>query len=88
MLHYTFKAVDAAAFEAALQRWVLHVLGPPPSQPQSLRQGQRAVALDGKALRGLHGEEVPGVRLVALYDVEAGLVLAQAGGQDPNPDGH
>lgn len=85
MLHYTFKAVDAAAFEAALQRWVVRVLGPPPHQAS---RDQRAVALDGKALRGLHGEEVPGVRLVALYDVAAGLVLAQAGGQDQNRDRH
>ena len=83
MLHYTFKAVDAAAFEAALQEWVLEVLGPP---PRAATAAQRAAALDGKALRGLHGEEVPGVRLVALYDVAAGLVLAQAGGQDPNRD--
>jgi hypothetical protein len=81
MLHYTYKLLDAAAFEAALQEWVLGVLGPP------TRQRRRAVALDGKALRGLHGEELPGVRLVALYDVEAGLVLAQAGGQDQHRDG-
>lgn len=85
MLHYTFKVIDAAAFEAALQAWAVRVLGPPPRQAG---RDQRAVALDGKALRGLHGEEVPGVRLVALYDVEAGLVLAQAGGQDPNRDRH
>lgn len=85
MLHYTFKAVDAVAFEAALQRWVVRVLGPPPRQAG---RDPRAVALDGKALRGLHGEEVPGVRVVALYDVEAGLVLAQAGGQDQNGNHH
>ena len=40
----------------------------------------RAIALDGKALRGIHGEELPGVRLVAAYEVETGLVLAQQGG--------
>lgn len=77
-LHYTFKALDIVAFEAALQRWAQQVdltsaasLGP--------------LALDGKGLRGIHGqhgEELPGVRLVALYDVQAGLVLAQQGGQD------
>lgn len=37
----------------------------------------QAIALDGKALRGIHGEELAGVRLVTLYDVHAGLVLAQ-----------
>jgi hypothetical protein len=36
------------------------------------------VALDGKALCGLHGEEVPGVRLVALCDGEASPVLEVA----------
>jgi hypothetical protein len=39
------------------------------------------VMVDGKALRGIHGEELPGIRLVAPYAPEAGLVLAQAGGQ-------
>src|SRR5260221_265182 len=39
--------------------------------------------LEGEGLRGIQGEELPGVRLVALYDVQAGLVLAQKGGQDP-----
>jgi hypothetical protein len=86
MLHYTFKAVDVVAFEAALQTWVLRVLGPSPHPTKPTGQARRAAALDGKALCGLHGEEVPGVRLVALYDVEAGLVLAQAGGQDQNAD--
>ena len=38
-------------------------------------------ALDGKALRGIHGEELPGVRLVAAYCDGAGCVLAQSGGQ-------
>lgn len=80
-LHYTFKALDVDAFEQALQQWA-----------QQLRAGGAAaswslapVALDGKGLRGIHGqhgEELPGVRLVALYDVSAGLVLAQKGGQD------
>jgi hypothetical protein len=43
--------------------------------------------LDGKALRGIHGEELLGVRLVAVYAPEAGLVLAQAGGQDQRGTG-
>ena len=40
------------------------------------------VVLDGKALRGIHSEGLPGVRLVAVYAPVAGVVLAQAGGQD------
>jgi hypothetical protein len=71
-LHRAFKALDAAAFEAALARW---------AQGQ-VSDGWETVALDGKALRGIHGEELPGVRLVAAYADRAGLVLAQSGGQD------
>jgi hypothetical protein len=70
-LHYVFKRLDVGAFEAELQAWAA----------QALQPGEQLV-LDGKALRGIHGEELPGVRLVALYAPEAGLVLAQAGGQD------
>jgi DDE_Tnp_1-associated len=71
-LHYVFKRLDVAAFEAELQAWAA----------QSLDPRSQQLVLDGKALRGIHGEELPGVRLVALYAPEAGLVLAQAGGQD------
>jgi hypothetical protein len=71
-LHYVFKRLDVAAFETELQAWAAQALDP----------GTQQVVLDGKALRGLHGEELPGVRLVAVYAAEAGLVLAQAGGQD------
>ena len=70
-LHLVFARLDAAAFEAALAEWARATLG---------GRG-RTVAIDGKALRGIHGEEVPGVRLVAAYCDEAGLVLAQSGGQ-------
>ena len=69
-LHRAFKALDAAAFERALAGWARATLG-----------DARRVAVDGKALRGIHGEELPGVRLVAAYADEAGLVLAQSGGQ-------
>lgn len=71
-LHYVFKRLDAAAFEAALSAWAAH----------TLPLGDRQLVVDGKALRGIHGEELPGVRLVAVYAPEAGLVLAQAGGPD------
>ncbi|MGZ3581895.1 MAG: transposase family protein [Ktedonobacterales bacterium] len=71
-LHEVFKALDVGEFEAALAQWAHAALAP----------SSRAIALDGKALRGIHGEELPGVRLVAAYDVETGLVLVQQGGQD------
>ena len=70
-LHLVFKRLDSAAFEAALADWARVTLG----------DRGRTIALDGKALRGIHGEELPGVRLVAAYCDEAGLVLAQSGGQ-------
>jgi hypothetical protein len=71
-LHELFKRLDAPAFEGVLQRWA----------QDHLSGGQEAIAIDGKGLRGIHGEELPGVRLVAAYSDGAGLVLAQAGGQD------
>lgn len=70
-LHLLFKDLDVRAFEAALQGWAQGQLG----------EGAEAIAIDGKGLRGIHGEELPGVRLVAAYATRAGLVLAQSGGQ-------
>ena len=70
-LHHVFRRLDAAAFEAALSQWAL----------AALPEGAAALAVDGKALRGLHGDELPGVRLVAAYAVGAGLVVGQKGGQ-------
>jgi len=69
-LHLVFKKLDVAAFEAALSAWA-----------QQLDLKGRTIAIDGKALRGSHGEHLPGVDLVAGYADAAGLVLAQAGGQ-------
>ena len=71
-LHLVFKALDAQAFEAVLSQWAQAQLG----------DQWEVVAIDGKALRGIHGDELPGVRLVAAYADRAGLVLAQSGGQD------
>ena|SRR6516162_2195865 len=70
-LHRVFKALDVDVFETVLARWAQSALG---------GRGE-AIAIDGKALRGLHGEQLPGVRLVAAYDVQTGLVLAQKGGE-------
>jgi hypothetical protein len=78
-LHSTFKALNIEAFERALEGWAAQIAS------RRVRGSTALVplALDGKGLRGIHGEELPGVRLVALYDVQASLVLAQKGGQDP-----
>ena len=67
-LHRVFKALDVAAFERALGAW-LAAGGVVPDE---------ALALDGKTLRGIHGDQVPGVHLVAAYAHGAGAVLGQA----------
>jgi len=67
-LHRVYKALDVAAFERVLGEW-LAASGVAPDD---------ALALDGKTLRGLHGDAVPGVHLVAAYAHRAGAVLAQA----------
>jgi DDE_Tnp_1-associated len=69
-LHLLFKRLDRAALEAALGQWFAQ---------QGLAPGE-GIALDGKALRGIHGETLPGVHVVAAYAHRAGVVLAQGGG--------
>lgn len=70
-LHLVFSQLDIASFEAVLSDWAQEYFG----------DRQEAIAIDGKGLRGIHGEELPGVRLVAAYADRVGLVLAQSGGQ-------
>ncbi|MFO0950668.1 MAG: ISAs1 family transposase [Isosphaeraceae bacterium] len=67
-----FTRLDAVAFEAALARWVDHLLGP--ATPGALR----AVAIDGKTSRGSGTADSPAVHLLAALDQETGCVLAQA----------
>lgn len=69
-LHRLFTRLNVEAFEMAMQQWAQAHLG-----------DETAIAIDGKALRGIHGEELPGVRVVAAYADGVGLVLAQTGGQ-------
>lgn len=66
-LHRVFRALDVAAFERALGTWLART-GVAPTD---------ALALDGKTLRGIHGDEVPGVHLVGAYAHAAGVMLAQ-----------
>ena len=68
-MHLVLKRLDREAFEAALQAWAQEELG----------DRAQAVAIDGKNLRGIHGEELPGVHLVALCGQQLGLTLAQNG---------
>lgn len=73
-LHLLFKRLDRQAVEEALGQWFAQ---------QGLRPGE-GIALDGKALRGIHGEDLPGVHLVAAYAHQTGVVLAQGGGGGQN----
>ena len=75
-LHRVYRALDVAAFEAALSGWLART-GIAPDD---------ALALDGKTLRGAgghldraggEGDAVPGVHLVAAYAHQAQAVLAQ-----------
>jgi len=66
-LHRVFKALDVAAFERAVGEWLARS-GVAPDD---------ALALDGKTLRGIHGEDIPGVHLVAAYAHQAAVVVAQ-----------
>jgi hypothetical protein len=67
-LHRAFRQLDHAAFEQVLGRWFA---------AQGLAPDE-ALAIDGKTLRGIHGEEIPGVHLVAAYAHQSRVVLAQA----------
>ena len=69
-LHKVFSSMDTDAFESVLGEWIESRLG----------SGEEAIAIDGKALRGIHGDQIPGVRLVAAYTHELGVVVGQKGG--------
>ena len=66
-LHQVFSRLDREAFELLLEQW----LG-----ERGLEAGE-ALAIDGKRLRGIHGEQLPGVHLVAAYAHQSGIVVGQ-----------
>ena len=65
--HRVFKDLDVAAFEAVLREWLID---------SGVELGD-VLSLDGKTLRGIHGEEIAGVHLVSAYAARSGVVLAQ-----------
>ena len=67
-LHRAFRHRDHPAFERVLGQWFT---------AQGLEPDE-ALAIDGKTLRGTHGEEIPGGQLVAAYAQQTRVVLAQA----------
>ena len=68
-----FRRLDAGALEAALARWVDHLLG-----PRAAAEALRAVALDGKALRGSLTPHAAAVHLLAAMDQATGCILGQS----------
>ena len=66
-LHQVFSRLDREAFEGLLGQWL---------QRRGLEAGE-GLAIDGKRLRGIHGEKLPGVHLVAAYARQSGIVVGQ-----------
>ena len=64
-----------AAFEAVVGEWLVES-GVEPEGPLSL-DGKTPVSSTAQALRGIHGEEIPGVHLVSAYASRAGAVLTR-----------
>ena len=61
------RRLDREAFEGVLGQWL---------QERGLSECE-AVAIDGKRLRGIHGDQLRGVHLVAAYAHQVGIVVGQ-----------
>jgi hypothetical protein len=68
-LHYFFKDLDVARFEAAVTAWILVCSGG--EMPEAV------LDIDGKVLRGSRDGPLPGVKLLAAYGRRMGSALAQ-----------
>jgi hypothetical protein len=75
-LHTVFAGLDVARFEAVLTAWV-RAAGYDDLDEKILH-------LDGKALRGSQGHQLPGVHLLAAYSGELKAVVAQLAVADTN----
>jgi predicted transposase YbfD/YdcC len=74
------ESVDAAAFDAAVGSWLAARLRAADQGQRPGPRGRRAVAVDGKAVRGTRHASSDGqaVHLLSAADQRAGVVLAQA----------
>ena len=70
-LHRVFKGLDVAAFEAEVGNWLAN----------SGVEADDPLSLDGKTLRGVHGQEIPGVHLVSAYASRASAGAGSCAGQ-------
>ena len=66
-LHRVFKRLDRDEFERILGEWM----------KQNGLNETEAIAVDGKSLGGIHGEQVPGVHLVSVFSHQSGVVVGQ-----------
>jgi predicted transposase YbfD/YdcC len=74
------ESVDAGALEAAVGSWLAGQLKTSDQRPRPGRPARRALAVDGKALRGTRHASGDGqaAHLLAVADQQASAVLAQA----------
>jgi len=74
------EAVDAAALDKAVGSWLASRLAAGHQQRGNSRRARRALAVDGKAVRGTRHARGDGqaVHLLAVADQQASAVLAQA----------
>jgi hypothetical protein len=74
------ERVDAAALDAAVGAWLATQLHADGQQPRPGRRARRAIAVDGKAVRGTRHASGAGqaMHLLAAADQKTGTVLAQA----------
>ena len=61
------QPVGPGCFQIRLGQWLKY---------QGLEEGE-ALAIDGKRLRGIHGEQLPGMHLVAAYAHQPGILVGQ-----------
>ena len=71
-LHRVFSRLDRDEFERILGDWMR----------QNGLDESEAVAVDGKNLGGIHGEQVPGVHLVYAFSHRSGVVVGQQSVED------
>src|SRR5262249_23157294 len=72
-LHTVLRRVDREALEVKLGAWAEGLLGEAP-RPE---EGEDALAIDGKTLRGSQKQGAPGAHLLSALAHRVGLTLAQ-----------
>ena len=66
-LHRVFSRLDVEEFERIWGEWMI----------DNGLDDAEALAVDGKSLRGIHGERLPGVHLVSAFGHRSGVVIGE-----------